>query len=204
MGELFALIVLPIIFGVAGISVMMIYEFFLYNFARKAGYTFEPGRFNFFRVLRPHVLRGSDQGHTVILTYNLGKFLSEGSNSPIIRLEYYLPSHRKIHMSITPGFPWEKRATPSGDKRFDRWVRVKGGPKAFIKELVSDATIRARLKETISPTFKFKGNLKLTPAGPLVLSRNSSILTINLINDDIELLRDIARIIKKYSYEEAD
>ena len=202
--ELATLIGVPIIVGSAGLVIMVISEFALRGFAQTADFTFEPGHYNYLRALRPHILHGSDRGHEVAIAYSLGDYWSAGRNRGISSVTYVLPPHPKLHVSVTPARPWGEKGTRSGDPRFDRWVCVKGGPKAFVQALLADASTRSRLKDVISPTFTFTSTLTLTPATPLALRHKSVILTKGRIRRDVELLGDIAELIEKHCPEDAD
>jgi hypothetical protein len=202
--ELATLIGVPIIIGSAGLLIMILSELALRNYARTADFVFEPGHYNYLRALRPHILHGSDRGREVAITYSLGDYWSAGQNRGISSVTYALPPHSKLHIKVTPARPWGEKGTRSGDPRFDRWVRVTGGPKAFVQALLADASVRSRLKDTVSPTFTFTSTLTLTPAGLLTLRHKSAILTRGRILSDIELLGDIAEMIAKHFPEDAE
>jgi hypothetical protein len=202
--ELATLIGVPIIACGAGLLIMILSELALRNYPRTADFVFEPGHYNYLRALRPHILHGSDRGHEVAISYSLGDYWSAGKNSGISSVTYALPPHPKLHIKVTPARPWGEKGTRSGDPRFDRWVRVTGGPKVFVQALLADASIRSRLKDAISPTFTFTSTLTLTPATPLALRHKSAILTTGRIQSDIELLRDIAALIAKHLPEDAE
>ena len=202
--EVAALIAVPVIIGSAGLVIMVISEFTLRKLARGEGFVFEPGHYDYFRALRPHVLHGSHRGHNVTIAYSLGDYWSAQGNRGISSVTCSLPPHPKVRVKVTPARPWGEKGTRSGDPRFDRWVRVTGGPKAFVQALLADASIRSRLKDAISPTFTFTSTLTLTPATPLTLRHRSAILTRARTRRDLELLGDIAERVEKHCPEDAE
>ena len=204
LSELAVIVGVPIAAGGAGLLIMILSELALRDFARSSDFVFEPGHYDYSRALRPHIVHGSDRGHEVAVSYSLGDYWAAERNRGISAVTYVLPPHPKLRLNVTPARPWGEKGIRSGDPAFDRWVRVKGGPRAFVGALLADASIRSRLKDTISPTFTFTSSLTLTPVTPLTLRHGSAILTGGKIRRDIELLGDIAELIENHVPDDAD
>jgi hypothetical protein len=199
VGELLAVIaVVSILAGVPGLSIMLAAELALYNIAQSNSFTFEAGNYILRDARRPHVLRGSDRGHDVVVTYCLGARPSLGGDRGISTISYSIPPHPKIHLRVAPRSWFGKRSHRAGVPEFDNRVTASGGPKAFIDALLADAGVRSRLKDTISPPYRFSSTLTITQAGPLLLRHKSLFLRSERIRSDIELLGDIARILEDH------
>lgn len=189
--------------GVAGLAVMGLAEYSLYDLARASDFEFLHGRYNVLRVLRPHVLHGFHRGRDVWLTYSLGQYLSDAPNQGVWTIAYALPPHGRLHLRVTPRWLWERRGRPSGDACFDFWLRVEGGPRVFSEALLAEASIRRRLLRTLAPIFGPGGQLTMTRAGPLVLSHRSIHFSRARIRRGMDLLGDIAALVERHAAEDA-
>jgi hypothetical protein len=189
--------------GVAGLAVMGLAEYSLYDLARAADFEFQHGRYNFLRVLRPHLLHGIHRGRDVWLAYSLGQYLSDAPSEGIWTIAYGMPPHRRVHLRVTRRWPCERRGRPSGDACFDWRLCVRGGPVAFLDALLADASIRRRLLRTLAPLGGLGGQLTMTRAGPLVLSHRSIHFGRARIRRGMELLADIAAVVERYAAEGA-
>ena len=204
LGELVGLIAVTILFAVAGFGTMLVAETTLYNFAHAESFAFEPGTYNFRSARRPHVLRGSHDGHSVVITYGLFDYFSGGGESRISAIAYEVPEHSRVHFKMRSALPIAKRKIRTGDPAFDLWVAVEGGPKAFMASMLDDRARRGALKDIISPRISFTSTLTLTRAGPLVLRHKSAFLTRTKILRDLELLKGIADILEDFVSSDQD
>ncbi len=198
MEAIIEILVVPVCAGIAGITIMLAAELLLFNFAQAGSFTFQAGRYNLRSAQWPHVLRGSHRDHDVTIMYSLGHYFAEGENRGISTITYAVPPHPKVHLRVAPRRLFERKAQRSGVHSFDNWVTVRGGPKAFVQSLLSDESVRTRLKATISPTFTFTSTLSMAPAGPLVLRHKSMFLSPSRIEMDLELLGDIAAVVDRH------
>jgi len=198
VGELIALIALTVLLAIAGYTTMLVSETTLYGFAHAESFAFEPGSYNLRSAKRPHLLRGSYEGHYVMISYGLFDYFSEAGDAGISTIAYDVPLHPKVHFKMRASFPVGKRQFRTGDPAFDLWVSVQGGPKPFIQSILSDRELRRALKDTVSPTFSFTSTLSLTRAGPLMLRHKSVFLGRDRILRDLHLMKIVADSLEEY------
>jgi hypothetical protein len=198
MVELIVIVVFTILLAAAGYAIMLISEVILYSTARAKSFDFQAGIYNFRSAKRPHVLVGTHNGHNVVITYGLYDYFSEPGDTGVSSISYEVPEHRKIHFKMRPAFPIGKRRFPTGDRSFDLWVSVTGGPKHFILNMLSDTELRRDLKSVISPPISFTSTISLTRAGPLVIRHKSLFLCHKRIHEDLLLLARIAGYLEDY------
>jgi hypothetical protein len=195
MSELIAILVLTIFFAAAGYAIMLISEIVLYSTARVESYDFEPGIYNFRSAKRPHILCGTHDGHNVVITYGLYDYFSEPGDAGVSTISYEVPEHRSVHFKMRPAFPIKKRKYSTGDRTFDLWVSVTGGPKQFILSMIDNRELRRVLKSVISPPISFTSTISLTRAGPLVIRHKSLFLSRKRIHHDLWLLARVAGLL---------
>lgn len=189
--------------GVAGLAVMGLAEYSLYDLARAADFEFLRGRYNVLRVLRPHLLHGIHRGRDVWLAYSLGQYLSDAPGEGVWTVTCALPPHRRLHLRVTRRWPCGRRGRPSGKAWFDWRLCVRGGPVAFLDALLADDSIRPRLLRTPAPLGGLGGQLTMTRAGPLVLARRSIHFSRARLQRDLDLLADIAALVERFAAESA-
>ena len=198
MSELIAFAAFAIFFALAGFAIMLVSEFVLYSTAQEQSYDFQPGIYNFRSAKRPHVLRGSHEGHNVVITYGLYDYFSEPGDAGVSTISYEILEHRKIHFKIRPAFPLGRRKYPTGDLSFDRWISVTGGPKTFICSMIEDPEFRRVLKRLVSPPINFTSTITLTRAGPLMIRHKSLLLSRKRIHHDLWIMARITELIEDY------
>ena len=156
------------------------------------GYSYTPGRLEFLRAPRGHVLRGTYGGHSFVLRYGLGDFLAEHGEAFPTSLSFKLVQPLPGEFRIFPAWPVSRRRLRTGDRDFDSWIRVEGSPHAFALHLLSDHDLRRTIRRVVSPVVFFTSRLNLTRAGSITVRHRSLFISSASINRDLRLLHSIA------------
>jgi len=163
-------------------------------FAEQHGLCFEPGSFNLLGYSTPHTVHGRVGDRQILGSQNTDDILGDQFTTKwMASIRVSTKTRLTVRAVFSHNWIWMFVRTKhrTGDRRFDKFVRVETTSQRYVRNLLESREFRMKVKSLVSPTFGPISELTLTRNGNLFLQSGITI-SARLLAKRLEILLAIA------------